>query len=151
MAHRHHEEVQDSEHAPVAYFLGYPHLRPRVVEKTTWAPDEVQQRRQLLTQHALVITEEGALGVASREDVAEIIGHHFDLLRYEFQVFHSHLEPFLVLVSDRATRDVVLTRGKVSDGPIELRFHPWNVDHNAKRTLIPYHVKLNIEGLPQHA
>jgi hypothetical protein len=98
-----------------------------------------------------VITEEGALGVASREDVAEIIRHHFDLLRYEFQVFHSHLEPFLVLVLDRAMRDVVLARGKVSDGPIELRFHPWNVDHNAKRTLIPYHVKLNIEGLPQHA
>jgi hypothetical protein len=81
---RRYEEVQDPERAPVAYFPGYTHLKPKVVEKTAWAPDEVQQRRQLLTRHALLITEVGALGVTSREDVAEIIGHHFDLLRYEF-------------------------------------------------------------------
>jgi hypothetical protein len=55
-----------------------------------------------------------------------------------------------VLFSDRAARDV-LARGKVSDGPIELMFHPWNVDRNAERTPIPYHVKISIEGLPQHA
>jgi hypothetical protein len=54
-------EDQDHEHALVAYFPGHPRLRPRVVEKMTWAPDEIQQRRQLLTHHALLITEEGAL------------------------------------------------------------------------------------------
>jgi hypothetical protein len=71
-------EDQDHEHALVAYFPGHPRLRPRVVEKMTWAPshprlrprvvekmtwapDEIQQRRQLLTHHALLIIEEGAL------------------------------------------------------------------------------------------
>jgi hypothetical protein len=36
----------------------------------------------MLTHHALLASEEGACGVASREDVAEIIGYNFDLLRY---------------------------------------------------------------------
>jgi hypothetical protein len=36
-----------------------------VVEKAAWAPDEVQQRHHMLTQHALLVTKEGVLGVAS--------------------------------------------------------------------------------------
>jgi hypothetical protein len=72
-------------------------------------------------------------------------------LRYEFHVFRSHPEPFIILFSDRAARDLVLPRGKVSDGSVELRFHQWDVDHNSDRDLIPYHVKLSIEGVPQHA
>jgi hypothetical protein len=63
-----------------------PRQRPTVVEKTVWAFDDMQQRRSLLSQHALLITEEGPLGVIGREVVAEIICHHFGLLRYEFQV-----------------------------------------------------------------
>jgi hypothetical protein len=41
----------------------------RVVEKIIWAPDEIQQRRHLLSKHALRVTEEGPLGVASCEEV----------------------------------------------------------------------------------
>jgi hypothetical protein len=95
----HAREDQGHIHAHVVEFPGHPRLRPRVIEKTVWAPDEIQQRREMLTQHALLISEEGVLGVASREDVAEIIGHHFDLMRYEFHVFRSHSEPFIVLFS----------------------------------------------------
>jgi hypothetical protein len=144
-------EDQGHIHAHVVEFPGHPRLRPRVVEKTVWAPDEIQQRREMLTQHALFISEEGVLGVASREDVAEIIGHHFDLMRYEFHVFRSHLEPFIVLFSEHSVRDVVFARGRVSDGPVELQFDSWNVDRCAERTMLPFHVKISIEGLPQHA
>jgi hypothetical protein len=134
-----------------ADFPGIPRRRPRVVEKLAWASDEIQQRREMLTHHALLVTEEGSLGVASREEVDEIIGHQFDLLRYEFHVFRNTPEPFIVLFSDRAAIDVVFTRGKVSDGRVELRFHAWDVDRVAERCVLPFHVKLSIEGLPQHA
>jgi hypothetical protein len=60
------------------------------------------------------------LGVASCEDVAEIIGYNFDLLRYKYHVFRSHLKLFIVLFSDRAARDAVFARGKVFYGPVEL-------------------------------
>jgi hypothetical protein len=88
-----------------------------------WAPDEIQQRRSMLLHHALIVTEEGPRGVASKEEVADIIEHNFGLLRYEFNVICSSPEPFLPIFFDRAARDVVFARGKVSDGPVELHFH----------------------------
>jgi hypothetical protein len=87
-----------------------------VVEKSAWAPDEVQQQHQMLTHHALLVTEKGALGVAFREDVAKIVGHHFNLLRYEFHVFRSHPKLFIILFSDHAARNLVYARWKVSNG-----------------------------------
>jgi hypothetical protein len=138
-------------HARVTDFPGNPWRHPRVVEKLVRASDEIQQCREMLTHHAMLVTEEGPLGVASHEEVAEIIGHHFDLLRYEFHVFHSHPESFIILFSECAARDIVFARGKISNGPVELRFHAWDVDHFAERTVMPYHVKLSLEGLPQHA
>jgi hypothetical protein len=45
----------------------------------------------------------------------------------------------------------VFARGKVIDGPTELRFHSWDVDHFGERVLLPFHVKLSLEGLPHHA
>jgi hypothetical protein len=136
---------------PMVEFPGHPRSRTRLAEKTIWAPDEIQQRRQMLTHHALLVTEEGARGVASQEDATEIIGYNFDPLRYEYHVFKKHHEPFIVLFLDRAVRDAVFVKGKIFDGPVELRFHTWDVDRRAERTLLPYHVKISIEGLPQHA
>jgi hypothetical protein len=43
-------------------------------------------------------------------------------------VFHSRLDLFLLMFSDRATRDVVFARGRVLDGLVDLRFHSWEVD-----------------------
>jgi hypothetical protein len=137
--------------ARIVDFPGNPRLRPRAVAKLVWASDEIQQRCKMLIHHALLITEESSLGVASKEEVANIITHHFELLRYEFHVFRSAPEPFIVLFSDRAARDVVFVRGRVLDGPVELHFHSWDVDHFCDRVVIPFHVKLSIEGLPQHA
>jgi hypothetical protein len=45
----------------------------------------------------------------------------------------------------------VFARGRVSDGPVNLRFHSWDIDHFGERVLIPFHVKLSIEGIPHHA
>jgi hypothetical protein len=44
----------------------------------------------------------------------------------------------------------VFARGRVSDGPVNLRFHSWDIDHFGERVLIPFHVKLSIEGIPHH-
>jgi hypothetical protein len=46
--------------------------------------DEVQLKREMLQQHTLLIYKEASIGVASREEVAKIKGHQFNLLRYEF-------------------------------------------------------------------
>jgi hypothetical protein len=45
----------------------------------------------------------------------------------------------------------VFARGRVADGPVDLRFHYWDVDRFCERVVIPYHVKLSLEGLPHHA
>jgi hypothetical protein len=45
----------------------------------------------------------------------------------------------------------VFARGRVSDGPVNHRFHSWDIDHFGERVLIPFHVKLSIEGIPHHA
>jgi hypothetical protein len=116
-----------------------------------WAPDEIQQRRSMLVHHALIITEEGARGVASKEEVVDIVEHHFGLLRYEFNVICTNLEPFIIIFSDRAARDLVFARGKVVDGSAELRFHLWDPDRFGELVLLPFHVKLSLEGIPHHA
>jgi hypothetical protein len=46
---------------------------------------------------------------------------------------------------------MVIVAGKVIDGPIELCFSEWELDEFDDRAIIPYHVRLCIEGIPQHA
>jgi hypothetical protein len=70
----------------MAEFPGNPRQRPRVAEKTAWSSDEVQQRSEMMSHHSLVVNEEGPRGVTSREEVAEIIEHHFGLRRYDFHI-----------------------------------------------------------------
>jgi hypothetical protein len=84
----------------VTDFPGNPRQRPRMVERFAWAPDEIQERRTMLTHHAVVVTEEGPRGVASKEEVVDIIEHHFGLLRYEFNVIRTNPEPFIIPFSD---------------------------------------------------
>jgi hypothetical protein len=81
----------------------------------------------------------------------DIIEHHFGLLRYEFNVICTNPEPFIILFSDRAARDLVFARDRVIDGPVQLRFHQWDVDHFGERSIVPFHVKLSLKGLPHHA
>jgi hypothetical protein len=37
------------------------------------------------------------------------------------------------------------------DGPVELGYHAWEVDRFGKRRIIPYNIKLFLEGIPQFA
>jgi hypothetical protein len=136
----------ESRRARVVDFLGNPQMQPRVVMKMAWDLNEVQQKREMLRQQALLISEEAPMGVASHEEVVKIIGHHFNLSRYEFHVFRSRLDPFLLIFS--YMRDVVFARGRVLDGLVDLMFHSWEVDRLGERLLIPYHVKISLEGLP---
>jgi hypothetical protein len=135
----------------VTDFPGNPRQRLKFVEQFAWAPDEIQERRSMLMHHAVIVTEEGPRGVASKEDVVDIIEHHFGLLRYEFNVICTNPEPFIILFSDRAARDLVFARDRVIDGPVQLRFHQWDVDHFGERSIVPFHVKLSLKGLPHHA
>jgi hypothetical protein len=48
---------------------------------------EINQRRRMLTEHAVVITDEGPLEVRSREEVKEIILHHFGISKHAFYVY----------------------------------------------------------------
>jgi hypothetical protein len=73
-----------------------------------------------------------------------VIEHHFGLLRYEFHVIHTNLEPFIIIFSDSAARDVVFMRGRVTDGHVQLCFCSWDVDHFGELVFIPFHVNLSL-------
>jgi hypothetical protein len=45
----------------------------------------------------------------------------------------------------------VFVAGRLLDGSIELSFHSWDLDWFGTQHIIPYHVRLCIEGIPQHA
>jgi hypothetical protein len=113
--------------------------------------DEMEQRCCLLTSRALVITEEGPLTIQSKEEVKSIIMHHFGIRKHELHIYRSYPEPFLVLFSEIHDRDLVFAVGKVIEGPFELGFHSWELDRFGDRQIIPYHVRLCIEGIPHHA
>jgi hypothetical protein len=99
----------------------------------------------------LLITEVGPPSVTSREDIAGLICHHFQLMRYEFHVLCSNSDPFLVVFSKRSARGAVFVRGRISDGPVYLTFHAWEADRFGDHEVLSFHVKLSIEGLPHHA
>jgi hypothetical protein len=62
---------------------------------------------------------------------------------------------FIILLSsffvERHGSDVVFTTGRVIDEPIELSFSEWEFDEFGDRAIILYHIRLFIEGIPQHA
>jgi hypothetical protein len=105
----------------------------------------------MLSSYAVVVKEEGSLGLRSCEELKECITHHFGICKHEFYAYHSHPSPFIVIFSEHRARDVVFTEGRLIDGPIELQFEAWDIDALGERSIIPFHVKLSIEGLPLHA
>lgn len=56
-----------------------------------------------------------------------------------------------MLFSESADRDLVFAKGSVIEGPYEFRFHSWDADLYGDGLFIPYHIKLSLEGIPQHA
>jgi hypothetical protein len=43
----------------------------------------------MLTNHVMVVVDVGALGVQSREEVKDLIMHHFGVRKHELYVYHS--------------------------------------------------------------
>lgn len=130
---------------------GNPRHRPRFVEKHAVLTDDMEDRKELLTSRALLMIEEGPVGVVSREEVAEIIMHHFRFCKYELEVFRTQPEPFLVIFKDQHARDRVYARGRLEEGPYAFQFHSWPVDRHGPRVILPFYVKLHLEGIPHHA
>lgn len=114
-------------------------------------PDAIEQRAEMLTTRALVVKDEGVLGVSSKEELKEAIIHHFNLREYELEVFQNYPEHFLVIFRSEEARNLVFARGRLVEGPFDFRFRLWNVDLHGDRRLLPFHVKISLEGLPLHA
>jgi hypothetical protein len=112
---------------------------------------EIEDRKEMLTHHALMVREKGPLGLRSGEELKDIIFHQFHIRNHEIYVSRSFPSPFIVIFSERHARDVMFAAGRVIDGPMELRFNAWDLDICGDRTILPYHLKLSIEGLLQHA
>lgn len=132
-------------------YPGNPRFRPRFSFKLAYTSDDLEAQRQLLTNLAVVITEEGPLRVQSREEVKDIMLRRLGVRKHECYVYRSSPEPFIVIFSNVTIRDLVLDAGRVTDGPIMFQFHAWDIDRYGSRVNIPFQVKLSIEGIPQHA
>jgi hypothetical protein len=120
----------------------------RVVLSKEITSEEMVQHRHFLDSHAVVITEEGPHNVYSREEVKDLIQHHLKIHKHEFSIYRSRLKPFIAIFHGTHARDVVFATGKVLDGPIELGFHAWDLDRFGDREIIPYQVRISLEGLP---
>jgi hypothetical protein len=110
----------------------------------------MSEREELLSRFALLV-KEGALGLRSCQELKEVILHHFGVRKHEMYVYHSNPHPFIVIFSEKWARGVVFAAGRLIDGPVELCFSAWELDEFGEHVVIPYHVRLSIEGLPQHA
>jgi hypothetical protein len=84
----------------------------------------MEDRREMLSMLALLVTQMGSLGLRSSEELKDIIFQHFGISKHELYVYRSHSDPFLVLFLDRHSREVVFVVGGVIDGPC-YRFLHW--------------------------
>jgi hypothetical protein len=132
-------------------FPGNLRFWPRVAFKMAATSSEMEDMKKLLSRFALLVKEEGPLGLSSAEELREVIHHQFSIRKHELFAYRSHPDPFVVIFSEENSRDVVFTAGRVIDGPLELSFNSWDLDALRDRVIIPYHIRLCLEGIPQHA
>jgi hypothetical protein len=135
----------------VVNFPGNPRFQPRVAFKMAPTSGDMENNKELLTHHALVVREDSPLGVRSTEELKDIIVHHFGIRKHEFYAYRSFPAPFIVIFAKRHAWDIVFAARRVIDGAVELCFNAWDLDAFGDRSNIPYHIKLSIEGLPHHA
>jgi hypothetical protein len=112
---------------------------------------EMEDKRDMLSNHALVVKEVGSLGLCSCEELKDLIAHQFGFRKQEFFVYRSCHAPFVIIFSDQHARDVVFAAGRAIEGPVEVSFSAWELDEFSERAMIPFRVRLNLEGMPQHA
>jgi hypothetical protein len=132
-------------------FPGNPRFRPRVAFKVAASSKEMDDRQHLLANYALIVKEEGSLGLRSSEELKDLILYHFDICKHELYAYRSYPDPFIIIFSNKRVRYLVFAAGRLFDGPMELRFKAWELDEFGDRAIILYHVKLVIEGISQHA
>jgi hypothetical protein len=89
---------------------------------------EIEDRKEMLTHHALMVREKGPLGLRSGEELKDIIFHQFHIRNHEIYVSRNFPSPFIVIFSERHVRDVMFAAGRVIDGPMKLRFNAWDLD-----------------------
>lgn len=143
-------DLQEARGSAINY-PGNPRFHPRLAFKFAATTDDMEDRKEMMRNHAVVVTEEGPLGLQSKEELKDIIRLHFGIRKHEFYAYRSYPDPFVLIFPEAHDRDVVFAAGRLVDGPIELRFHLWDLDRFGDCCMIPFHVKLSIEGLPQHA
>jgi hypothetical protein len=132
-------------------YPGNPRFRPRVAFKMLAASRDMVDKRNMMDHFALVAQEIGALSLASTEELKDILLHHFGIRKHEVYIYHSRPDPFVIIFSEQHSRDLVFGAGRFIDGPVELSFHAWDLDEFGERAIIPYHIRLSIEGIPHHA
>jgi hypothetical protein len=65
-------------------------------------------------------------------------------------VYRNNPDPFLAIFHEARDRDVLFTADRAIDGPVELGFHAWDLDRDGTIEIIPYNVKVSLEGIPNH-
>jgi hypothetical protein len=132
-------------------YPGNPRFRSQCAFKSASSSKGMEGHRRMLANHALFISDDGPMGVCAREEVKDLIQKLFGISKHEFSVSRSSLEPFLAIFHKARDRDMLFAAGRLIDGPVELSFHAWDPDRNGVRDIIPYNVKLSLEGIPHHA
>jgi hypothetical protein len=128
-------------------YLGNPRFCPSHAFKLAETSEEMERRKEMLSAHAIIITDDGPLTVNSKEEVKDIILLHFGIRKHEYYIYRS----LSSLYSQRPLLGTLFAAGRVVEGPIELGFHEWDMDRFGTKDSMPYHVKLSLEGIPQHA
>jgi hypothetical protein len=132
-------------------YPGNPRFRPRCVFKRAVISEEMNQRCRYLTKHAVVITDEGAMVIRSREEVKDLIQFSCGIRKHDFAIYRSTPEPFIAIFHEEHDRDIVFAAGRALDGPVELAFHEWGIDRFGEREILPFQMRLCLEDIPQFA
>jgi hypothetical protein len=134
--------------------INYPgklRFRRQFAFKAISASEEMDQRIRILVSHTLLITDDGPMAVRLREEVKDLIHLQFGISKHGFSVYRNNPGPFLAIFHEARDRDVLFVVGRVVEGPVELGFHALDLDRDGTREIIPFNVKVCLEGLPSHA
>jgi hypothetical protein len=80
--------------------------------------EDMEQRRLMLTNHVVVITEEGPMRVQLRDKIKAIIMHQFGIRMHGFHIYRSYSKTFIAIFSESHDRNVVFATGRALDGRI---------------------------------
>jgi hypothetical protein len=91
------------------------------------------------------------MAIRSRGEVKDLIQFSCGIRKHDFAVYRSTPEPFIAIFHEEHDRDIVFAAGRALDGPVELAFHEWDIDRFGEREILPFQMRLCLEGIPQFA